>query len=507
MPGAVSREQARPAPGLWLAAALVLTLLCALGPAPRAWAFGQPVAPSAEERDALDALKGLTQGEIVFTSRRDGKWRLFRIYSDGTNLVRLSSGTANNFRPCFVLGGSKLVYQSDQDGCLQIWMADPDLGSPKRLSPPGRQEWFQGLTANGKVMLVARSRVKTEYFLRDMSSGAEVPVIFEDRRLGDGQLDAWISPDGRRLAYQYDEGSQGEAEQGVYVAELDPDGTTHGTHFICDGFFVTWRSDSQAFLTSRHLTFRGGPGSEIWLCGLDGPREKLTRNLDWNYFPAFSPDEQWLVWSASPLYSHDLTTGKFDIYIKRLQDRSATRLTFHTAPDIEPTWRAQRSKVAAPRPDFVYEAEDYSHLPAQVVEEPGASGGKVSLAQHDAEGPGAIVYGQYDVLPAGNYVARFRLKLARPLGPGRVAELDVSVENGQRILAKQEVRAEDFTSGKFRDFELNFSSEQLLTALECRVSFYPGVADLMVDVITVKPLATPAWYQPALDILPFRGKP
>lgn len=97
-------------------------------------------------------------------------------------------------------------------------------------------------------------------------------------------------------------------------------------------------------------------------------------------------------------------------------------------------------------------------------------------------------------------MARFRLKLARPLGPGLVAELDVSVENGQRILAKREVLAEEFTSGKYRDFDLSFNSEQLLTALECRVSYYPGVADLMVDVITVKPSSPPPWYQPFLDL-------
>ncbi|MBI5524525.1 MAG: PD40 domain-containing protein [Desulfarculus sp.] len=486
-------------------AVLALFVLLGLALAGQALALGQPVAPSAEEREALDSLKGVTQGEIVFSSRRDGKWRLFRVYSDGSHLVRLSSGIANHTRPVFVLGGSRLVYQSDEEGPVQIWMAEPDLSSPRRLSPPGRQEWFQGLSANGKVMLVARSRHKNEYFLRRLGSGLEVPVVFEDRRLGEGHLEATLSPDGRRLAYFYKDDAPGGPERGIYVVDLEPDGRTANTRYISDGCFVSWRADSQAFLASRFLTFRGGPGTEIWLCDLQGPREKLTRNLDWNYQAVFSPDEQWMAWAASPLYSHDMGTGKYDIHVKRLSDRSPVRLTFHTAPDMEPTWRAQRSRLPAARPDFVYEAEDFTHEPASVSEEGGASGGRVSLARQDAPKAGAVVYGQYDVLPAGYYVARFRLKLARPLGPGRVAELDVSVENGQRILAKREVLAEEFVSGKFRDFDLAFSSEQLLTALECRVSFFPGVADLLVDVITVKPAAPPPWYQPFVDIFSFLG--
>ncbi|MFH1034782.1 MAG: hypothetical protein V1806_09785 [Pseudomonadota bacterium] len=479
-------------------ARLALALLLVLTLAAQALAMGQPVAPSAEEREALDSLKGVTQGEIVFSSRRDGKWRLFRIYSDGSNLVRLSKGIANHTRPYFVQNGAKLVYQSDQDGPIQIWMAEPDLASPQRLSPPGRQEWFQGLTADGKVMLVARSRHKSEYFLRRMGSGLEVPVVFEDRRLGDGLLEGMLSPDGKHLAYFYKDDADGGPERGLYVVDLQPDGRTSGTRYISDGCFISWRGDSQAFLASRFLTFRGGPGTEIWLCDLQGPREKLTRNLDWNYQAAFSPDEHWMVWASSPLYAHDLSSGKYDIYVKRLNERAPVRLTFHTAPDLEPTWRAQRSRLASHRPDFVYEAEDFTHPPASVAEDGGASGGRVALARHDADRAGAVVFGQYDVLPAGYYVARFRLKLARPMGPGLVAELDVSVENGQRILAKREVLAEEFVSGKYSDFELNFSSDQLLTALECRVSYYPGVADLMVDVITVKPASPPQWYKPFL---------
>ncbi len=478
----------------------LLTLVLVLGLAIPAGAVGQPVAPSAEEREALDQLRvSGPGGEIVFSSRRDGKWRLFRIYSDGSNLTRLSHGTANHTRPFFVLGGSKLVYQSDEDGLFQIWMAEPDLGKPRRLSPAGQQEWFQGLTSDGKLMLVARQRHKDQYLLRNLVDGSETPVVFNDQRLGDGFLDGMLSPDGRRIVFLYKDGGPGELDRGLYAVDLTPEGRAENARLITVGCGTSWRSDSQAFLASRFLTFRGGPGTEVWLCGPKGPIERLTSNLDWNYAAAFSPDEQWMVWAASPLYSHDPASGRYEIYIKRLHDRNPIRLTFHTATDMDPTWRGQRSNLKGSQADFVYEAEDYAHPPAVVLDDPQASGGKAVGVHRSVDRAGAVVYGQYDVLPAGQYQARFRLRLANVQRQGMVAELDVSVEGGKRILAKRALRAEEFTSGRYRDFDLVFNSDQLLTALECRVSFYPGVADILVDVITVKPYRDPSWYQRVWD--------
>ncbi|MFZ5586889.1 MAG: TolB family protein [Thermodesulfobacteriota bacterium] len=483
-------------------ALIILILAAGLAWPPAAAGLGQPLPPLAEEREALDLLRAAgPPGEIVFSSRRDGKWRLFRVYSDGSHLARLSQGVANHTRPFFVLGGAKLIYQSDEAGPVQIWMAEPDLSKPQRLSPQGQREYFQGLTAEGGTMLVARERRKDGYLLRRLADGGETPVVFDDGRLRDGLLEAMLSPDGRRLAYEYRPASADEPERGLYTADLLPDGRAVNPRFITQGGFVAWRGDSLAFLASRFPTAEGGPGADIWLCDTRRPLEPLTRNLDWNYYPAFSPDEQWLVWAASPLYSQDQASGRYEIYIKRLHERSPVRLTFHSAPDIEPTWRAQRSGVKGLAPDFIYEAEDYSHLPATALEDAKASGGKAALATREAAQPAPIIYGQYDVLPAGRYVATFRLRLARVQAPGHVAELDVSVQSGQRILARRAVHAQEFASGRYQDFDLIFSSDQLLTALECRVSFTPGRADLIVDLIRVRPYQEPAWHQRAWDWL------
>ncbi|MBA4358898.1 MAG: hypothetical protein C0405_14355, partial [Desulfovibrio sp.] len=335
---------------------------------------------------------------------------------------------------------------------------------------------------------------------RDIKSGQERAVDFSRAGLLRGGLEAMLSPDGRKVAFQFKPESADQPRWGIYTADLDPEGRVGTPRFIAEGCFTAWRGDSAALLISRFTDRRGVPGTEIWLADLGGPREQLTRSLDWDYFPAWSPDQRWLVWAASPLYSHDQQTGQYEIFVKRLHDKNAVRLTFHTAPDVEPTWRAGRSKLKGAVPDFVYEAEDYAKGAAGVADMPGASGGKVALVERHAPRAGAVVYGQYDVLAPGSYVVRFRMRFGKPVTEGLVAELDVAVDSGGRILAKRALHAGDVAPERFEQWELAFSSEQLLTGLECRVSFYPGVADLMVDVITVKPAGAASWLQPLKDL-------
>jgi hypothetical protein len=315
-----------------------------------------------------------------------------------------------------------------------------------------------------------------------------------------GALEAALSPDGRKAAFLFKPETADQPKGGVYVADLDQEGRAAKPRWIGEGCCPAWRSDSEALLFSRLPTIPGVPGTEIWLADMQGPREQLTRSLDWDYFPAFSPDQRWMVWAASPLYSQDRQGGQYEVFVKRLHDRNGVRLTFHTAPDIEPTWRTGRSKLKGAVPDFVYEAEEFARGAAQVAEAPGASGGKVALARREAPHAGPVVYGQYDLFAPGSYLVRFRMKFGKPMAEGLVAEMDVAVDGGKRILAKRALRSGDIAPERFGHWDLAFNSEQLLTGLECRVSFYPGVADLMVDVITVKPAGSGSWLRSLGDL-------
>lgn len=465
---------------------LLLLTLCLASPARTVLAFGQPLQPDAAELKALHGLRERVTGEIVFASRRQGNWRLFRMDADGSNLAQLSKGQVNYRWPFFVLDGKKLIFHSDQAGPMQIYLAEPDMSKARRLSPRGRAEIFHGLAADGRVMLVAKQETPQGYVLRHLDSGREVPVDFSAHGLKKGWLGADLSPDGRKVAYLFKaQGPGGQPGRAVYLMDLDPaTGKASNPRQVSDGCYTVWREDSRALLTCRFVLFRGAPGTTIWLAGPKGPQRKVASKFGWNYFPAFGPDGKWLAWAASPITQKSDHTGNYEIYLQSLDGGDPVRLTFHSAPDVSPTWRAMR-QAGKPGRDLVYQAEDFAHQPGQVVSEARASNGKAVLAKRRGKG-GHLVYGQYDKLPAGHYRALFRIQSKDAEEGGLLAELDATTNLGSKVLAKRRVRADELVPGRYQEIEISFKSSQPLDGLELRVGFHPGVADLYVDHIRLQ---------------------
>jgi hypothetical protein len=464
---------------------LVLTL-CLLATACPAWAYGEPAQPGASEMKALKDLKQRVSGEIVFASRREGNWRLYRMDADGSNLAPLSRGKANFRWPYFILGGKKLIFHSDQAGPMQIYIAEPDLSNAKRLSPQGQAEIFHGITADGRMMLVAKEENPQGYVLRHLDGGREVRVDFSAHGLKQGWLGADLSPDGRKVAYLFKAtGPGGQPGREVYLMELDPNtGKASNPRQISDGCYTVWRQDSKALLTCRFVLFRGAPGTAIWLAGPGGPKRKVAAKFGWNYFPSFGPEGKWLAWAASPITQKSDHTGNYEIYLQPLDGGDPVRLTFHSAPDVSPTWRAQK-QVPSGGNGLTYQAEDFVHKPGEVVAELKATGGKAVLAKRGGKG-GHLIFGQYEHLPAGSYRALFRIKAKDAKGDGLLAELDATTNLGGKVLAKRRVKAGEMVPGRYQEFELVFDSRQNLDGLELRVGFHPGVADLYVDHIRLQ---------------------
>jgi hypothetical protein len=462
--------------------------LAAFGPA-RAGAdgLGEDIPPGPEERRALARLGPKVEGEIVFASRRDGRWRLYRMDADGSRLAPLSPAGATYRWPTFVQQGSKLVFHSDRAGPMQIYLAEPDLSGARRLSPPGREERFHGMTADGRLMLVAKEQDPQGYVLREPATGRETPVDFSAHGLKQGWLGAYLSPDGRRLAYLFKaSGPSGQPGRAVYMMDLDPQtGKAGNPREVSDGCYSVWSRDSRRILTARFAVFRGLPGTEIWSAGPQGPGRQLSDQWGWNYFPAWGPEEKWLAWASSPLTQKDDRTGNYEIYVKPLEGGEAVRLTFHSAPDVSPTWRAQTSPP--PQGDRVeLQAEAFAHPPGRVVEEGSAGGGRVVLAPASAGRGGHVVFGQRLDLEPGSYQAWFRLRAGEALGDGTLAELDVVAGGGARRLAKRPVAVAGLAGGGWEEVGLAFSTSRRLENLELRVEFHPGRADLLIDRIRLE---------------------
>ncbi len=124
-------------------------------------------------------------------------------------------------------------------------------------------------------------------------------------------------------------------------------------------------------------------------------------------------------------------------------------------------------------------AHQYGHA----AQDPGAQGGRAWEARVGIDAPNnEMIYGPYFPVPAGDYVALYRLKLGESAGEEPVAHLDAAVNNGQDILATRDLRGSDLTPGRWAQAPLAFHCPG--GRLECRLS-WSGYASLQIDTISL----------------------
>lgn len=464
------------------------------------YGYGQPLNLTPAQKQALNEALGKVPGEVVFSSLRDGKWRLFRINADGSNLSRLSLGPANYTDPTFILHGSKLIYHSDENGPMQIFMANPDMSEAICLSPGGKEERFAGLSFK-QLMLVYRP-VDAAYYLRPLHSGAEVKVNLPDEFSTLPAMQLRLAPNGSRLlaVVKPEDNQHGQGQ--MYVFTLNPvSGHTVLYRALGAGDFANWRSDSEALVFVRAANLNQSMGTTLWFWEEGGQGQQLTDDLSWNIDTTFALNGPGLVWAKAPLFTRDPASGRYDIWLQR-EHGQALRLTQHSAPDAHPTWRAQVGQALHQGVDFVFDARQYATFRGITVPDQDSPGGQ---ALQSAAVPGLLVLTAAEMLPPGWYQARFRLKLvnanAIPPPPGTpVALLQVVSQAGQKDLASVEILAGNFTGQGYNLFPLQFSLEQLSMGLQIKVHSLQENPRLQIDTIFLQSEAPAPWYAPVMEL-------
>ena len=131
-----------------------------------------------------------------------------------------------------------------------------------------------------------------------------------------------------------------------------------------------------------------------------------------------------------------------------------------------------------------YEAETLMHGPNTGYEQADASAsGKKSWGANAGKNQqGYLIYGPYEELKEGRYIAFFRVKLLGSAGEEPVVTIDACVDQGQGVLDQRAVTGDDLAKDKYVQVPLLFEYES--GELETRV-FWQGGVSILVDCITV----------------------
>ena len=250
------------------------------------------------------------QGQIAFSSHRDGNYEIYVMDADGGNQRRLTNNPAWDGSPSWSPDGKRVVFESRRDGhamngipTAEIYVMDADGGNQ------------QNLTNNPSH---------------------------------DGSP-CW-SPDGKRIAFDSDR--DGRFNWEIYVMDADgrnlqrltnnPDDDGHP-----DDRYPSWSLDGKRIVFSArrdgHVEVKFDVTYEIYVMDVDGGnQQRLTNNRNNELSPVWSPDSERIAFAADRKGNFE----QFDIYVMDVDGGNQQRLTNNRFINGSPCWSPDGERIA-----------------------------------------------------------------------------------------------------------------------------------------------------------------
>jgi len=240
-----------------------------------------------------------TDGQLAFTTYRDGSWEIFVMNADGSGQVNLTNNPAYDDHP--------------------VW------------SPDGTKIAFQRLREDNRAI-----------YLMNADGSGQVPLT-NDSTPASASYATW-SPDGSKIAFSGDSAAPAHSVPNIYVMNADGSGLTRLTHDPASpDYSPLWSPDGTriAFSTYRDRNW------EIYVINANGSGVlNLTNNPALDFYHAWSPDGTKIAFVSDRNSCHYC----YAIYVMNADGSGQVRLTDDPAAhDYLPVWSPDGTKLAFDR--------------------------------------------------------------------------------------------------------------------------------------------------------------
>jgi hypothetical protein len=233
--------------------------------------------------------------KIAFTSLRDaGNSEIYVMNADGSNQVRLTNDPAADAHPSWSPDGSKIAFVSDRGGHVDIYAMHADGTNPVQLTNDGATPTPKGDPAwSGQGTIAFWRTVAGEKNIWAMDADGSNPRAVTTN--GNNSQPAW-SPDGTRLTYRH-------------IAACD--------EFTCSDFLYIVNADGSG---------NAAVTSDVNRPAVDG---------DW------SPEGAWIAFGAQLCYSSYYGYGLecYETGLEAVQPDGSGRTQILSGPYGSPAWR------------------------------------------------------------------------------------------------------------------------------------------------------------------------
>jgi Tol biopolymer transport system component len=228
---------------------------------------------------------------LFFHSRRQGRWGIWRVNLDGSNLKRITPPDLEAFTPRASVDGKWLVLAILRGEHRQIELMDLSTGKLTTLTTEATDHWNPSISPDGRQVVYHKATpglAVPNMELWGVPPGSDLKLLRVE-----GAFPSF-SPEGKRLALVDD------------LARLDlmnTDGSGRKTLYSgqSGGLFSTsWGRQGDQIAFAVGGVFQGaGAGVDLMAVRPDGSGlHSLTRQAGNNGFPSFSPDGRQLVFRS-----------------------------------------------------------------------------------------------------------------------------------------------------------------------------------------------------------------
>jgi TolB protein len=343
---------ARAAPVLLVAAAVVLTSASTGAGAARLRPSTIPVGPCQPSSCVSTIAFGSTRDHVKFLPAGDGTWTLWLDPPD--------------------LAAAAVLYRRPLLGS-EVYLANPELTNPRRLTNNTSFDGFPNLSPDGKKVVFDSARLtgcatcafpwttnRSDLFVMD-ADGTEQTFLTH------GSSATW-SPDSKDIAFHASASGNGTplrndpgsatSDSDIFAANVDdllagveqPRNLTHSLGIVDED--ADWSPDGETIAYTRHPDSDDpvlSNTAEIYLLAADGSGtpERLTNNHEEERGPSWSPDGKKLAYACRWGADHDqfLPNATFEICVVNIDTGEVQRLTSNSVAALTPTWSPDGTQI------------------------------------------------------------------------------------------------------------------------------------------------------------------
>jgi TolB protein len=276
--------------------------------------------------------------DLLFMSNRDGNAEIYLQRAGEKEPVNLTNNAALDNWPVWSPDGKRIAFQSNRTGNLDVWTMKADGSDLMQLTKDTDPDQLPCWSPDGKTIVFTSWR-------RERENGETViaPHIYvmdadgtHQRRIMSVSLNTtegptW-SPDGKQILFS----RKGEKGADIYTADADG---THERRLTRDEEQGVYNGAPSFSPDGKQIVFYADlvKSSSVIVMTLEGSQRKTIVGDGNNWYPHWSPDGRWLVYTARV---SDADNDNFDVRAISLAPDSKP-ITLVTGPkrEQEASWR------------------------------------------------------------------------------------------------------------------------------------------------------------------------